>query len=124
MWEWALDHRYGTASHDGRRGDSGVQAHTVHPLPMVCVVMLLVINSIYLNVLLATSGFGWEGGTVTAINWLALAASCWWSWDRLGGYTPLARGTHVDAPIELTEMLLPTHEDDGDDQVDQEEDSM
>ena len=46
---------------------------------------------------------------MTAINWLALVVSCWWNWDRLCGSTPSSHGVRIDAPIELTELLLPAH---------------
>jgi hypothetical protein len=60
-------------------------------------------------VVLLTSGFAWVAWTVSAINWFALGASCWWSWDNLSGgaHRSLMNRGRIEAPIELTEMLLP-----------------
>jgi hypothetical protein len=121
MWQSALNHRFGSkALHVESRDPNDVveinsenngPTHQVHPLPLSCVLILLLFNTIFLGVLLSTSGLAWVGWTASAINWVALAVSCWWSWNKLCN---AARSTsHIrDAPIELTEMLLGPPEQD------------
>jgi hypothetical protein len=134
LWRWSLDHRFRhsfqhTSGHDGVLIDQdGVNdecvtpAHAMHPLPMSCVAMLLLFNTIYLGVLMSTTGLGWAAWSASALNWVALGASCWWSWGSAGsGLSTRSTITVVDAPIALTEMLLPPeqHGADGDADVQQ-----
>jgi len=129
LFKWGLDRHFGPAetatgsgnSHGTRSADHNRAplAHAVHPLPLVCVVMLLLFNTIYLGVLLEASGLGWVGWTVSAVNWVVLSVSCWWSWDNLcsreGPTINKPTSGHVDVPFELTEMLLPPKHDEDDD---------
>lgn len=93
------------------KASSPHMSHAIHPLPLVAIPMLLLVNTLYFVVLSSTSGFAWQACTVSVINWITLGISCWWMWERLSGSgghhqsTTMSRG-HVDAPIELTEMLL------------------
>jgi hypothetical protein len=137
LFEWGLDRHFGPAAagtgsgkeyHDTTRSaDRTVSRappiHAVHPLPLVCVMMLLLVNTIYLGVLLSASELGWAGWTVSAVNWVALSVSCWWSWGNLCSREGLminkTTSGHVDVPIELTEMLLPReHDNDNNDDSD------
>jgi hypothetical protein len=78
--------------------------------------MLLLFNTIYLDLLLEASGLGWAGWTVSVVNSVALSMS--WSWDNLcsreGPMINKPTSGHVDVPFELTEMLLPPEHDDDD----------
>jgi ABC-type nickel/cobalt efflux system permease component RcnA len=88
-------------------------------MPLACVAILLLINTIYLVVLLPTSQLAWAGWTASVVSWLMFVMSCWWCWDSLCGTatqrTSTSRGRgHVKAPIELREMLLPQQHEDED----------
>jgi hypothetical protein len=118
LCEWALDRRFGS---EGAHGQSHGPAlvHAVHPMPLTCVAILLLINTIYLVVLLSTSQLAWAGWTASAVSWLMFVASCWWSWGSLCGSvaqrTSTSRGRgRVEAPIELTELLLHPQDDESD----------
>jgi hypothetical protein len=124
LFKWVLDRHFGPAaggtgsdnSYDTRSADHhrAPLAHAVHPLPLVCVVMLLLFNTINLGVLLEASELGWAGWTASAVK-VALSASCWDNLCSLEG--PMINkptSSHVDVPFELTEMLLPPEHDDND----------
>jgi hypothetical protein len=122
LWEWALDRKVGSA---GGRDDSHddhcqshvlATAHAVHPMPLVCVAILQLVNTMYLVVSLSTSQLAWVGWTASAVSWLMFVVSCSWSWDSLCGTVTDHGSTsrnreHVEAPIELSELLLPPEHD-------------
>jgi len=121
LWQWALDRQFGTKGRHDETHDEHDQAsvHAVHPMPLACVAILLLINTIYLVVLLSTSQLAWAGWTASVVSWLMFVVSCWWCWDSLCGTatqrTSTSRGRgHVEAPIELSEMLLPQQHEDED----------
>jgi hypothetical protein len=82
-------------------------------MPLTCVSILLLVNTIYLVVLLSASQLAWAGWMASAVSWLMFVVSCWWSWDSLCGSAITKRTStsrnrgHVEAPIELSELLLP-----------------
>jgi hypothetical protein len=116
LLEWSLVRRFGPNSfkpnhtHIQKNSTHCIQepAHTSHPLPLVCVVMLLLFNTISLCVILSASGLGWAGWAASAVNWMALGVSCWRSWENLCGRASVIKSTSglIDMPIELTEMLI------------------
>jgi Leucine-rich repeat (LRR) protein len=121
LWQLALDRQFGTKGRHDETHDEHDQAsvHAVHPMPLACVAILLLINTIYLVVLLSTSQLAWAGWTASVISWFMFVVSCWWCWDSLCGTvtqrTSTSRGRgHVEAPIELSEMLLPQQHEDED----------
>jgi hypothetical protein len=121
LWQWALYRQFGTKGRHDETHDEHDQAsvHEVHPMPLACVAILLLINTIYLVVLLSTSQLAWAGWTASVVSWLMFVVSCWWCWDSLCGTatqrTSTSRGRgHVEAPIELSEMLLPQQHEDED----------
>jgi hypothetical protein len=123
LWKSMLDRRFGSTDGCSDSKDEHVKSHAqttvhaVHPMPLACVAILLLINTIYLVVLLSTSQLAWAGWSASSVSWLMFVSSCWWSWDSLCGASRTSMSCnkgYIEAPIELSELLLPSHNDDAD----------
>eukprot|EP00035_Acanthoeca_spectabilis_P003638 m.94479 g.94479 ORF g.94479 m.94479 type:complete len:151 (+) comp12253_c0_seq1:3399-3851(+) len=108
-------------SSDSHREKSTVE----HRLPILCIVALEAVHTLYVVVLLSVTGLGSGGWSVAGLNWILLFSACWVSaadvpsiWHVFGitqthariQKSDCSRSEHADQPqsTPLTEKLLPT----------------
>jgi hypothetical protein len=104
-----------TTKGDDSDGDGSVAAdgpsdytYEAHPMPVVCLGLLLGVHSLYTAVALDTASFGAGAVGVILLNWVLLGGACWWCVRRDDPSGTAAASTltpRADRGM-LTELLL------------------